>query len=82
MMGEALVLVCPKCGQVKDLPYKHFLVAHRYRSTPFVVLCKCGTSWDIQTGNLSWIPKGVLEAIDRYSKSVIKKELRNAEVSY
>ena len=69
MMGEALVLVCPKCGQVKDLPYKHFPVAHRYRSTPFVVLCKCGTSWDIQTGNLSWIPKRVLEAIDKYSKT-------------
>jgi len=69
MTGETLFLTCPKCGQVKDLPYKHFLVAHRYRSTPFVVLCKCGTSWDIQTGKLDWMPEKTLELIDKYSKT-------------
>ena len=69
MTGEALVLICPKCGEVKDLPYKHFLVAHRYKSTPFVVLCKCGTAWDIQTGKLDWIPEKTLELIDKYSRT-------------
>lgn len=69
MVKEVLFLVCPKCGIVKDLPYKHFLVAHRYRGTPFVVLCKCGTAWDIQTGKLNWIPERTLELIAIYSKT-------------
>jgi hypothetical protein len=66
---ETLFLICPKCGEVKDLSYNHFLVAHRYKKTPFVVLCKCGTAWDIQSGNLSWIPESILEKITQYSKS-------------
>jgi len=70
---EVLSLTCPKCGTVKDLPYKHFLVAHRHRKTPFVVLCKCNTAWDIQSGNLSWVSEKTLERIAQYSKEQKEK---------
>lgn len=73
MNKESLFLICPKCGEVKDLPYKHFLVAHRYKTTPFIVLCECKTAWDIQTGKLNWISDRVLEAVAQYSESIKEK---------
>lgn len=70
---EVLFLTCPNCGEIKALTDEHFLVAHRYRKTPFIVICKCKTSWDIQTGKSKWIPEKVLDQIDKYSRKQ-KKE--------
>jgi len=66
---EHLFLICPVCGKERELVKKHIDIAIKYKTTPFIVLCKCGTSWDIQTGKKNLVPEKVLEQIKRYSES-------------
>jgi uncharacterized Zn finger protein len=66
---DHLFLVCPSCGVERELIQKHIEVATRYKTTPFIVLCKCGTSWDIQTGKKNLVPNTVIEQIRKYSES-------------
>ncbi len=73
MEDSHLFLVCPSCSLKKELTEEHLLTAIRYKFTAFVVLCKCGTPWDIQTGKLSPVPDRVLKQIKEYSE-VPRKE--------
>ena len=68
MKDSHLFLVCPNCSLKKELTEEHLLTAIRYKFTSFVVLCKCGTPWDIQTGKLNPVPDEVLKQIKKYSE--------------